>query len=342
MKPLISFILTLAIIACPRQTLAQDIHFSQAFETPLLRNPSLAGLFNGDIRVQSVYRTQWNSVTVPYQTVSLNAEYKLPVGRGDDFLTLGAQVLYDKAGTVAMTTTHFLPALNYHKSLSADRNMYLSMGFIGGLVQRRIDMSKMTTNNQYDGTGLNSGISTGETMQPGYSYFDGAAGMSFNSQVGADPDNNMFVGFAYHHFNKPSKNSFYSDESIEMKPKWVASAGIRMALDDYTFLAVEADHTVQEAYSQTLGGVMYGIKLDSPDEPRYILYGGTYLRWKDAIIPVAKIEFRPVAVAVSYDINISGLSAGSRGRGGLELSLVYQKYLDRHNSSRDAVRCPRF
>ncbi|MGZ3910129.1 MAG: type IX secretion system membrane protein PorP/SprF, partial [Flavisolibacter sp.] len=38
----------------------QDIHFSQFFEAPLLRNPSLAGIFTGDIRVQAVYRDQWN------------------------------------------------------------------------------------------------------------------------------------------------------------------------------------------------------------------------------------------------------------------------------------------
>ena len=46
----------------------------------LLRNPSLAGLFAGDIRFQAVYRNQWQSVTTPYQTGSLNFEYKQPVG----------------------------------------------------------------------------------------------------------------------------------------------------------------------------------------------------------------------------------------------------------------------
>ena len=30
---------------------AQDIHFSQFFETPLLRNPALAGIFSGDVRL---------------------------------------------------------------------------------------------------------------------------------------------------------------------------------------------------------------------------------------------------------------------------------------------------
>src|SRR6266496_6300794 len=82
---------------------AQDIHFSQFFEAPLWRNPSLAGIYTGDIRVQAVYRDQWNSITNAYKTGSLNAEYKMPVGTGHDFMTVGLQAEFDKAGTVGLT-----------------------------------------------------------------------------------------------------------------------------------------------------------------------------------------------------------------------------------------------
>src|SRR6476619_2704877 len=110
---------------------AQDSHFSQFFEAPLLRNPSLAGLFSGDIRIQGVYRNQWGNVTTPYQTGSFNLEYKQPVGKGNDFLTTGLQLLYDKAGTTNFTTTNIYPAINFHKSLSDVKNQYLSVGFMG-------------------------------------------------------------------------------------------------------------------------------------------------------------------------------------------------------------------
>src|SRR6476469_245143 len=60
---------------------SQDIHFSQFFEAPLLRNPSLAGIFTGDIRVQAVYRDQWSSFTNAYKSGSFNVEYKMPVGK---------------------------------------------------------------------------------------------------------------------------------------------------------------------------------------------------------------------------------------------------------------------
>src|SRR5688500_14821174 len=88
-----------ALFACSAiASRAQDMHFSQFFEAPLLRNPALAGIFTGDLRVQGVYRTQWGSLTVPYRTGSFDLEYKKPIGRGDDFITTGIQVLFDKAG----------------------------------------------------------------------------------------------------------------------------------------------------------------------------------------------------------------------------------------------------
>ena len=124
--------------------IAQDIHFSQFFEAPLLRNPSLAGIYTGDIRVQAVYRDQWNSVTNAYRTGSLDAEFKMPIGKASDFVTAGMQILYDRAGTIGWTSAHVLPAINYHKSLSADRNRYLSLGFMGGWVNRRFDPSKVS------------------------------------------------------------------------------------------------------------------------------------------------------------------------------------------------------
>jgi len=343
MKKSIPYFLVAIILSFSIKGTSQDIHFSQIFETPLLRNPALAGLFSGDVRIQAVYRSQWNTVTNAYKTGSLNGEVKLPVGHADDFLTIGAQILYDKAGTVAMSSTHILPALNYHKSLSAERNSYLSLGVMGGWVQRSVDRSKMTTNSQYDGTGYNGSLPDGETFtKSSYSYFDGSVGMSFNTQLGENADNNIFLGLAYHHFNRPGKLSFYSDNKYEMMAKWVASGGIRMSMTDNSYFTLEADYSKQGVYSETMAGLLYTWKLGDTEDSKYSLHGGAYLRWKDALIPVVKLEFKPVAIALSYDANISQLKTASTGRGGFEVSLTYQKFLDRYNSSKEAVRCPRF
>ena len=320
---------------------SQDIHFSQFFETPLLRNPALAGIFSGDVRIQAVFRNQWNSVTTPYQTGSFNGEYKLPVGKGDDFLTIGGEILYDKAGTIAMTSTHILPVANYHKSLSKDRNMYLSVGFMGGLVQRKLDRSKLTTNNQYNGTGYDPSLADGETFtNQGYTYLDGSVGVSFNSQLGENEDNNIFIGAAYHHFNKAPKISFYGDNNIDMIPKYVFSGAIKMGVTESSHLTFQADYSRQGASSEMVAGMMYSYKLDDAVNPRYIIDGGALIRWGDAVIPVIKLQCLPVSFALSYDVNVSQLKTASYGRGGIELSISYIGSIIRDNS--EGIRCPRF
>ena len=316
---------------------AQDIHFSQFFEAPLLRNPALAGIFTGDVRVQAVYRDQWNTVTNAYRTSSLNAEYKLPIGGGSDFITPAIQILYDRAGTVSWVSAHVLPGINYHKSLSENTNRYLSLGVMGGPVQRRFDRSKMTTNSQYDGMG------DGEPfIVPSYTYFDAAVGLSFNSQFTENPENNFFVAAAYHHFTKP-KNSFYRNGTSALDPKWVASAGVRFAVTPSSYITFQGDFSRQGPFQETVAGALYGIKIgEYIDKPLYTIHGGLFMRWNDAVIPVVKVDYAPFSFAFSYDVNISPLVTSSFGRGGFELSLSYVGFTRNDKSTLNAVNCPRF
>jgi len=342
MKTIFKTIMTgLALVAAIANTRGQDLHFSQFFEAPLLRNPSLAGIFTGDVRVQGVYRDQWNSFTKAYRTGSLNAEVKLPVSN-NDFITTGIQTLFDKAGTVGLTTTQVMPALNYHKSLSNDKVEYLSLGFMGGLVHKSLDISKMTTNNQYNG-GYNPSGATGETFAvPNFSTWDASVGMSYNTSFGTDGDNSLFAGVAYHHLNKP-KNSFYRDATTQLNPKYVFSGGVKFVIDEYSYFTVQADHSQQGTQKETIAGGMYSINPGQfVDDANYILSFGGYLRWKDAFIPVVKVETHSLSVGLSYDVNVSQLSVASQSRGGFELSLSYIGFFNSNASDRKQVLCPHF
>jgi type IX secretion system PorP/SprF family membrane protein len=334
------YIVICLLILCSfikNRTYGQDIHFSQFFETPLLRNPALAGIFTGDYRLQMVYRDQWRSVTDGYKTASLNGEYKLPIGKANDFVTVGGQILFDRAGTAALTQTSVLPVINYHKSLSADQNRYLSLGFMGGVVNRHFDRSKITTDNTYT-----SGTDGETAVAPNYTYLDGSVGMSFNSNLSSDPEDNFYIGMAYHHFTKP-KNTFFRDPTIQLNPKWVASAGFRFGVNEFSYITIQADHSVQKKYKETIAGVMYGLKMGPEiDNPKYVLHGGAFLRWSDAFIPVIKVDYSGFSFAFSYDVNISKLKPASLGRGGFELSLSYIGFTQRNNSTLNAVQCPRF
>lgn len=339
--------LLLAICACTitgvQGLFAQDIHLSQFPETPILRNPALIGIFNGDIRVQAVYRNQWNSVTIPYQTGALSAELKFPVGRGEDFLTTGLQFTYDRAGTARLQAVQVLPAINYHKSLSQTRNMFLSLGFMGGMVQRQFDPSHLTFNNQYTNGRFDPSAPTGEEGRlaiRGYTYLDAGVGMSFNSTIGEDI--NYFIGAALFHFTRP-RVSFYKDESIQLDPKISLNAGITVPLSERVKVIGQYNQLHQGSYNEFIGGALVGYALlDRGLESSHGIYGGVFVRWNDAVIPNFRLDMGAYEIGLSYDANISRLKTASQSFGGFEISLVFKDFLNSRNSTLESVHCPRF
>ena len=322
---------------------AQDIHLSQFYETPLLRNPALAGIFTGDFRIEAVYRNQWSSITIPYQTGALSGEAKFPIGKHNDYITGGLQLTYDVAGSSHFQTTEVLPALNYHKSLSDERNMYLSVGFMGGFTQRQFNPDKLTFDNQYNNGAFDPSAPSGENFAKyGYVYADVATGISFSSTFGENV--NWFAGASYYHFNRP-KVSFFNDQTIELSPKWEYNAGLSAPLGDFAQLILEYNQLKQGLYSEVIAGGLLGYTLqirNGAADYTNMLYGGFFVRWDDAIVPVIKLEMHNYEVGFSYDVNISKLSKASQSFGGFEISLAYKGFFSGANSSINKLRCPRF
>jgi len=213
---------------------------------------------------------------------------------------------------------------------------------MAGMVHKGIDQSKITTDQQYTGGAYNPSMATGENFASAiYNYFDASFGASFNMSFGENERNSLFFGAGYHHVNRP-QNSFYRSSAAALNPKYVISGGVKYVLDDNTFFTLQGDFSRQGKFTETIGGALYSVKIGDPEAPEYILHGGAFLRWKDALIPVLKIDYHPFAVAISYDVNVSQLKTASQSRGGFELSVSYIGFLDRNNSSRDKVLCPRF
>jgi hypothetical protein len=166
--------------------------------------------------------------------------------------------------------------------------------------------------------------------------------MSFNSSFNDNPKNNFYIGAAYHHFNRPN-NSFYRNSNIELNPKWVFSGGLKFAATDYSYITILADHSIQGSFKETIAGAMYGTQLgDDPDHPDYMIHGGVFFRWNDAIIPVIKLDYAHYSIGLSYDANISKLKPSSYGRGGFELSISYLGFFNKDRSFENSYLSPRF
>lgn len=180
MKNLVRNQLLIFLLLCAGTAKSQDINFSQFYELPLLRNPALAGIFAGDVRVTSAFRSQWQSVTTPYRTLGLGMEYKKPVGRNsNDFITIGTQLTNDIAGDSRLRRTQIFPVLNYHKSLSGEKDTYLSAGVMGGPVIQHFDPSKLSFDDQFVNGSYSPANPTKQVFtNTGFTYWDASVGLN--------------------------------------------------------------------------------------------------------------------------------------------------------------------
>ena len=320
----------------------QDFTFSQFYEQPLLRNPSLAGLFNGDIRVSLAYRDQWGSVTVPFRTSSLSIEHKIPLGDSHDIITIGSQMSVDAAGDIRLKRTQFLPAINFHKSLNDEKDTYLSLAFMGGPVSSQFDASQLKLGDQFVGGGYSASNPTAQPItNNSYSYWDLTTGLSFSTVFQNKTRFYLAAGLA--HFTKPTIKSLTLTDASFIAPKFTLNIGTNAMVGERGHMIAFADYFTQNGNHQFLGGVLLGLDLDSyNNEESTSFYLGSFLRWGDALIPVIKLDFNHISIGISYDVNVSKLKVVSNWRGGLELTASYHGFLKIRNSTLDRVRCVRF
>lgn len=321
---------------------AQDFTFSQFYEQPLLRNPALAGVFNGDLRISMAYRDQWGSITVPYRTTSLSIEHKIPLGSDQDVLTIGSQMSMDGAGDIRLKRTQFLPVVNFHKSLNGDKDTYLSLAFMGGPVNSQFDVTQLKLGDQFVGGSYSASNSSSQPItNSGYSYWDLSTGLCFSTEL--QNKGRFYIAAGLSHFTSPVIHSTTGSNSGKLAPKLSINMGTNAMIGEKGHLLAFADYFSQNGNTQLLGGAMYGMEVtENLDEDAVILYIGSFLRWGDALVPVVKMDFKHTIIGISYDVNVSKLNVVSNWRGGLELTASYRGFLKIRNSTLDKLRCVRF
>jgi type IX secretion system PorP/SprF family membrane protein len=337
------------LILCSRKIYAQDIGFSQFYDQPLLRNPALAGIFNGDVRFTASYRNQWQTVTIPYRTFGLSSEIKFPlqVMNFDVTGTFGLELFRDVAGTSEFSTTQMLPAWNM--SVRTGENSFLSAGFMAGVMQQRFDPSKLVLNDQFVANSNGSfsilPYSTQVFNNTNVNYFDLSAGVTYKSSLNENVD--YYVGAGLFHITNPSVG-FFEGSKIMLNKKIALNAGLSNAIGDANELILYADYFDQYTgnfkrvgISTAQLGIMYNHVFFELDGDQSIT-GGLLYRWNDAIIPVIQLNLSRFIIGASYDVNISKLAVASQARGGFELTLSYKSFLNSRNPDLMRTKCPGF
>lgn len=313
---------------------AQDLHFSQTAQTPLLINPGAAGVYDGWERVIINHRNQWLGAGTQFMTTSVAADANFGKTQSNDKAHVGLGLMFynDIGGdsrfgsqTGSVTLSGILPM--------GGSGHVLSAGIQGGFGSRKADFSNLTFSSQWDGTKYDQTIMSGEANGlNSFRYMEASAGLYYvydggQSSFRRNDDFKFQLGVAGFHLNRPELK-YTTVTGDRMYRKFVIHSSV---ISDIAQTDWSIDGSVvqffQGPHSETILGMMFryrfidGTKITGNFQDAYFGFG-TFYRFKDAIIPAIMLDYRGFKFGVSYDVTISTMRR-AYGGGSLEFSLSY-------------------
>ncbi|HQW42593.1 MAG: PorP/SprF family type IX secretion system membrane protein [Chitinophagaceae bacterium] len=338
-----SCVLCLAALSLPKDAFAQDLHFSQFMNSPLLTNPANTGFIpDGDFRLGANYRNQWASVTAfPYKTMSVFGDVQtMENSDNTGWMGLGGVILRDVAGTGTLTSTKIYGSIAYHQMVNA--GSLVSLGFNVGWANKNINTSNLSFPSQWNGRFFDV---HNVTVAPQL----GANNINYlDIQVGANyayfPTERVYLnaGFSAMHVNRPRETFFDEQQGVDNRVpvRYTGFLNGSFMVNDRVIVNPNIYASLQAKSYEIVGGLNAHYNLSGDGEK--VLIAGAYYRYKDAIIPMVGLGLKDYTLTFTYDVTQSGLKTFNNGRGAIEFSIIKQGVADKYNGNRRESMCPSF
>ncbi|MGN6490875.1 MAG: PorP/SprF family type IX secretion system membrane protein [Agriterribacter sp.] len=331
-------IVYLLVVCSPVFTLAQDLHFSQFFNSPLTTNPANTGFLpEHDYRLGANYRQQWASLPAQFKTMSIFGDAQAFRDRFETgWVGLGGVILRDVAGSGNLTSTKVYGSAAYHQMLGSTG--LLSAGFNIGWANKRVDVTKFTYDNQWNGKFFDAGAPSGENFaSTNINYLDVQVGLNY----AYFPTDNVYLhaGVSVHHVNGP-KESFFNTPGYDysIARRYIAFADAVLKVNDRVIVSPGAYFTTQAKAKELTIGLHANYNLSGDGETQVI--GGLYYRGSDAVIPMIGFQWKAVRLMFTYDATTSSLKNYNNMRGASEFALLYNGYYNQFNQNMRQTQCP--
>ncbi|MEI6766569.1 MAG: PorP/SprF family type IX secretion system membrane protein [Bacteroidota bacterium] len=322
------------------KTWAQDLHYSQYWTSPLNLNPATAGFFNGKWRAGLNSKSQWSSVTVPYQTITAFFDMQVVKRKYHrDALGLGIVLNRDQAGDSKFATTQAAVCISYIKTLNRFNTNLISIGIQPGIVQRSISYASLYFDDQFNGNSYDPGLAHNENFsRSNFMYFDLGAGAHWMYQ--RTTSTNFSAGLGVFHLTQPGQTLFY-ESTVRLEIKYSGYAAIQFSAKPSLDLIPSALYMKQGPYSELMVGTQIKFVRDRHLLSYTSINTGVFMRASDALVLMAGFDYKKFNFALSYDVNLSRLKPASKLRGGFELSLIYVHNRAKSLRHKD-IPCPIF
>jgi len=345
MKKVYTLVLSFAIAA---SMFAQDIHYSQFFNAPMLLNPALTGFTSGPYRVGVNYRNQWFSATgggfgaSPYMTTAIGGD--VPIKVKDDVVGVGLFLANDQAGANTFSTIMVCASASYIKTLGKKKNHHLSAGFQLGFTNTSINSNGFQFASQFQDNVFTSTLSNNESIgKTNVTYPNINAGLMWYGRI--SDVFGMYAGGSLFNLSQP-KYDVLANQKNDLYLRWNVHAGADITIAHKYHLLPALMYMRQAVDNQLNTGLGFGI--DFTEDMNLTL--GLYNRINtlkaggangDCIIPYLAVEFKGFKLGISYDATLSQLKNAGSAIGALELSLSYTGKRKNYNY-KSALICPRF
>lgn len=324
---------------------AQDLHFSQWFNAPLMTNPANTGFIpDADYRLGVNYRNQWSTVmSLPYKTFSAWGDAQVFRDRIESgWLGLGGMILRDAAGSGSLTSTKAYASVAYHQMLGISH--LLSFGINAGWSNKRINTTNLKFPDQFDGKffdNKNIGTTALEGFSPNINYVDIQTGINY----AFFPSNKIYLngGVSAWHLNRPRESFFANDIAgydNRIPVRYSAFVNGSIKLNESVIINPMAYASFQAGTAEIVGGGYLQYNLFGNGEKQLLL--GAYTRLGDAVIPLVGFEMNSIRISFTYDATLSGVHSYNPRRGAYEFSLIRPGFYSFTNRENRQTLCPSF
>jgi len=313
---------------------AQDIHFSQYFNTPLSLNPALTGKVDGTFRLGIDYRNQWFGIgsRKPYSTPAFYGD--VPVRfKSKDILGIGLNIVKDKSSGGKLSMFSAVISSAFHKAMGKSKNHFFSFGLQLGFLQKKLDLGNITLRDQID---LQNDATLGSADFNSLKGSDGGFEFNLGFDWSSEFSEHVIIhaGYAAFHITSPDISLYgISDENLPVRHAF--NFGADFGISEHFRLHPFFVHLTQAKSKETFTGLSLGIPFNDDNG----MYLGSYFRVNDAVVPYLGFDIKGFKLGVSYDMTTSSLEKTS---GGVEISLTYTgRYLPVPDVV-PTLYCPRF
>jgi type IX secretion system PorP/SprF family membrane protein len=294
---------------------AQDIHFTQFYMMPTLLNPSLTGHIAGSYRINAIYRNQWASITSGgvYSTPGASFDMNFRQKDSNNSFGGGISLANDRSGGGDLRTSIITLSAAYHLALGKEPKNFLSFGLQGGLLDKRLDASRLTFPDQIDPvTGEPIGPTQTKIENSNINNFDLKAGATFSSYP--SQKFNYMLGIGFMHLLKPEE-TFLGDTNNTLPNRLVLHGQATVKLDQHFNLRPHVLYMTQSEASELNLGLNFGYQTDE----KLGLWVGAGYRNEGAVLFMGGFGYKGLSIGVAYDNDISDLNS----RGAYEIALGY-------------------